>query len=75
MAIWQEITAFWRAFRSGAGEPVRRHGGHSLAKTLEDSTHVRGGHGSALPRAGTEGQHKIVAEGHEDYTKSFEDDD
>ena len=43
----------------------------SLARTIKESTHVRGT-GGGLPRASTEQQQKIVVEGHENYTKSFE---
>lgn len=74
MSIRRQIRNFWRAFRSNKGARVSRHGGHSLANTLRDSTHVRGGsQGMGLGRAGTEQQHKIVAEGHENYTESFKD--
>ena len=75
MAIWGQVKAFWRAFRASDGKGIR-HRGHSLAETLEDSTHVRGGQQNmGLGIAGTEQHHQIVAEGHEHYTKSFEDDD
>ena len=61
---------FVRAFRSGAGSHPGLSPSDSLAETIEESTHVRGLHGG-LPRAGTEQQHEIVVQGHEDYQKSF----
>lgn len=74
MGVIDRLRAFWRAFRRNEpSEPVR-HSGHSLARTLEDSTHVRGLEGG-MARAGTEEQHELVAEGHEQYTKSLRDDD
>lgn len=45
----------------------------SIARTMEESTHVRGGR-FGLPRASTEQQHEIVVEGHEAYVESLEDD-
>lgn len=75
MSIWGQIKGFVRAFRRGEELPTSRHGGHSLARTLKESTHVRGGNQvTGLSRAGTEKQHEIVAEGHERYTASFDDD-
>ena len=72
MTIWTQIRGFVQALVANDTDPSTRHGGHSLAETLRDSTHVRGGQQMAgLGRAGTEAQHKIVAEGHENYTKSF----
>jgi hypothetical protein len=48
----------------------------SLARTIRESTHVRGGWQTmGLPRASTEQQLEIVVEGHENYTKSFHDQD
>ena len=76
MTIRSQIRGFLRAFRSGLGSPIRRHRGHSLAKALRESTHVRGGSmGMGLGRASTERQHEIVAEGHQDYNASFDDED
>lgn len=72
MRITQQIRGFLRGLRSNGDITEARHSGHSLAKTLRDSTHVRGGRGG-LGRAGTEQQHKIVAEGHQNYTDSFDD--
>ncbi len=72
--IWRDLRGFFRALQR-VDPTTGPRVSSSLAKTLKESTHVRGGHGTALPRAGTEAQHKIVAEGHEHYTKSFEKDD
>ena len=57
-------------FRPASAYPRRPKAPDSLARTLKDSTHVRGGDGGMM-RASTEQQHKVVAEGHENYTKSF----
>jgi len=62
---------FIRAFLAPTEPGGPRHSGHSLARTLKDSTHVRGGPGGGLSRAGTEQQHNIVAKGHQGYAKSF----
>lgn len=73
MRITQQIRGFLRALRSNRDMTESKHSGHSLAETLRDSTHVRGGWGTGLARAGTEQQHKIVVEGHQNYTDSFDD--
>ena len=73
MAIKQQIRGFLRAFRKDSGFSNRptRHKGHSLARALRHSTQVGGGR-AGIPRAGTEQQHKIVAESHERYNASLE---
>lgn len=71
--LWNRIRAAFRALftkqGTGVANPVE-----SIAKTMEESTHVRGGRWG-LPRASTEEQHEIVVEGHEAYLDSFEDGD
>lgn len=74
MAFLRRLKAFWREFRAPTRSSKGRHGGHSLARTLRDSTHVRGARGG-MPRAGTEQHHKIVVDGHGRYTKSFKSKD
>ena len=69
MSLFAQFRGFIRAFRSGATSP-RDGASESLAKTIKESSHVRGGRGG-LARASTEQQHKIVVKGHENYTKSF----
>jgi len=72
MSLWGSVKGFIREFRSSKG--MRRPdlgSSESLAKTIKESTHVRGGQGTALSRASTEEQLEIVVEGHENYTKSF----
>ena len=43
----------------------------SLLKTVEDSVHVRGGHGPSIPLAGNSKIYKMIAKGHKNYTDSF----
>lgn len=71
MSFFRHIVGFFRAFKRSDGATRTSHDGHSLARALRDSTHVRGSRGG-MPRAGTERQHKIVAEGHKRYRDSFE---
>lgn len=76
MSFLSQIRGFVRALRRKGNDPVR-HGGHSLARAMRDSTHVRGGGmggGMGLSRGSTEAQEKIVSEGHEQYDKSFDKD-
>ena len=69
MSIISQLKGFVRAFRSGVTEPTDGVS-TSLARTLKETTHVRGIRGG-LARAGTEKHHQIVAKGHKDYTDSF----
>ncbi len=71
MSILSTLKGFFRAFRRRASSP---RASSSLANTIKDSTHVRGAYGG-MARASTEQQHKIVAEGHENYQKSFKKDE
>lgn len=73
MSPWSSIKGFIEAFRASFGRPPDTGRLSSLARTLEESTHVRGGQGG-LARASTEDQHEIVVEEHESYVDSFEDD-
>lgn len=73
MSLWSSIKRFIEAFRATSADRRGTEPASSLARTLEESTHVRGGRGG-LARAGTEDQHEIVVEGHENYVESFEDD-
>ncbi len=68
MGIISGLRNFWLAFRATGGEEAPRHSGHSLADAVKDSTQVGGSLGYGM--AGSEGQHKIVAEGHEAYDRS-----
>ena len=68
MRLVDELVGFIRVFRRVRGGPSPPT---SLARTLRDSTHVRGAHGG-MGRAGTEHQHEIVADGHERYARSFD---
>ena len=43
----------------------------SFLKTVEDSVHVRGGHGPSIPVAGNSKIYKMIAKGHKNYTNSF----
>jgi len=70
MSVWGQIKGFFRALRRRTGSNLRVP--DSMARTLKESTHVRGVRGG-LARASTEQQHEIVVEGHADYTESFED--
>ena len=73
MAFMRVLRGFWRAFRIGKADGRR---GSTLARTLRESTHTGAGAGAlGGTLAGTEAQHKIVADGHETYVKSFERDD
>ncbi len=72
MSALGQIVGFFRAFRRSGDARRNSHSGHSLAKALRESTHVRGARGG-MARAGTEQQHKIVAEGHERYNESFDE--
>lgn len=77
MSLWSNVKGFIRAFQSGAGTNPNLKPSSSLARTIEESTHVRGGGpggGGGLSRGSTEAQHKIVAEGHDNYEKSFKKD-
>ena len=66
------MKGFVREFRASKGMSRPDLGSaDSLARTIKESTHVRGGAGTALSRASTEEQLEIVIEGHESYTKSF----
>ena len=47
-----------------------QHDGHTLARALKESIHVRGGRGS-FGRVGNVRHMKIVAEGHKRYADSF----
>ena len=74
MSLWKQVRRFLSMlFTKGEGRrsanPVE-----SIARTMQDSTHVRGAR-MGLPRASTEEQHEIVVEGHERYVDSFEDED
>lgn len=73
MSLWYSIKGFFEAFRAKSADDAGPGPLSSLARTMEESTHVRGGRGG-LARASTEDQHEIVIEGHEDYVGSFEDD-
>ena len=68
MGIINGLRNFWRAFRTTGGDGAPRHSGHSLADAVKDSTQVGGSLGHGM--AGSEGQHKIVAESHEAYDRS-----
>ncbi len=74
MALWRQVRAFVRAFRAAGRDGRSEHlrPDNSLARTLKDSTHVRGGR-MGLARASTERQHEIVAKGHKSYVESFDD--
>lgn len=72
MSFWRElrrfvVMLFTRSESRRSTNPVE-----SIARTMEESTHVRGAR-MGLPRASTEEQHEIVVEGHERYVESFED--
>lgn len=43
----------------------------SLLKTVKDAVHVRGGDLGGIPVAGNSEIYKMVAEGHRNYTNSF----
>lgn len=68
MGIISGVRDFWRAFRATGGSATPRHSGHSLAEAVKDSTQLGGSLGHGM--GGSEGQHKIVAEGHEAYGRS-----
>ena len=68
MGIISNLRDFCRAFRASGGDSAPRHSGHSLAEAVKDSTQVSGSLGHGV--AGTEGQHRIAAEGHEAYGRS-----
>ena len=70
MSFFAHLRGFLRALRHPGASKARRHPGHSLALTIRDSTHVKGGQGA--PRASTEAQHRIVGEGHQRYRDSFD---
>ena len=72
MAVWRNLKAFWRAFRSDAGGPRYRHRGDSIADTVGDLRHARSG-----PRTDALGpaDSSRAGDSAERYTKSFEDDD
>lgn len=74
MSLWGSFEGFIRAFRSGEGWQPRLRPCGSLAETIKQSTHVRGGFG-CWQRGNTEQQHEIVSRGHENYAESFEKDD
>jgi hypothetical protein len=71
------VKGFVREFRSSKGMKRPDLGsGESLARTIRESTHVRGGQQNmGLSRASTEQQLEIIVEGHENYTKSFHKED
>ena len=69
MSIISQILGFVRVLRTGVTQPTGQVS-TSFARTLKETTHVRGGPGG-LARAGTEKQHQIVAKGHKNYTDSF----
>ncbi len=71
MSFLRDIRGFIRAFRERRADPRISE---SLARTLKESTHVRGAYGG-LARAGTEAHHDIAAEGHQSYVESFDDED
>lgn len=77
MSFWGSLKGFVREFRSSKGMKGPDLGSaESLARTIRESTHVRGGQQMmGLSRASTEQQLEIVVEGHENYTKSFHDKD
>ena len=74
MSFWRGIRRFLSALFRKAERPRSTNPVESIARTMEESTHVRGAR-MGLPRASTEEQHEIVVEGHESYVESFEDDD
>ncbi len=72
MGIVSGLRNFWRAFRTTGSQEPHRHSGHSVARTVKESTQIAGSPG--MGRAGTEAQHEIAAKGHEAYSKSVEKD-
>lgn len=74
MSFWSQARRFLSALFRRDGPRRSSNPVESIARTMEDSTHVRGTR-MGLPRASTEEQHEIVVEGHEHYVESFEDDD
>ncbi len=74
VSLWTEFRRFVSNLFSST--PKRRSSNpvDSIARTLDETTHVRGAR-MGLPRASTEEQHEIVVEGHESYVESFEDED
>lgn len=68
MSFTGQLRGFWRAFRSGKDASATKHSGHSLARAMKESTHIRSG----SPVATTEAQAQIAADGHENFAKSFE---
>ncbi len=72
MSLTDQLRGFWRALRRGSGRKGGAHRGHSLARALKESTQLHAARGG-VPRASTEAQHRIVAEGHESYSRSFDD--
>jgi hypothetical protein len=75
MSLWGSLKGFVREFRASKGMKRADLGPEeSLARTIRESTHVRGGQQMmGLSRASTEQQLEIVVEGHENYTKSLHD--
>lgn len=74
MPSWREIRRFLSALFRKSDRQRSTNPVESIARTMEESTHVRGAR-MGLPRASTEEQHEIVVEGHQDYVESLSDDD
>ena len=74
MSFWKEVRRFLSILFTKPESHRSTNPMESIARTMEESTHVRGAR-MGLPRASTEEQHEIVVEGHERYVESFEDED
>lgn len=74
MSFWNRVRRVLKAIFAKSKGPRSSNPVESIARTMEESTHVRGGR-FGLPRASTEQQHEIVIEGHESYVESLDDDD
>jgi hypothetical protein len=69
------MKSFWSALRFWVRDTFasRDHAvapPDSLAKTIKDASHVRGGRGG-MARSSSEEVHQHAVEGHDEYQKSF----
>ncbi len=71
MTIISDLRMFVRRLFRSSNYPSAPKTPDSLARTIKESTHVRGGD-LGLSRAGTEAHHDIVAKGHKNYEASFD---